>query len=103
MLNELVENAVKFSAGGTVVIDAGVERASSWSSSATRSAATRSTACVSSSPSLLDGDPAELPSMQRVEENAANPELTTSGLGFLTMLSDYKARLSWRFDPAPGN
>lgn len=102
VLNELIENAVKFCAGGTVVIDAGVEQNEFVVVVSNQIVGAAVDGLRLKFAELLDGDPAEL-LMQRVEENAANPDLTTSGLGFLTMLSDYKARLGWRFDPAPGN
>ncbi|WP_434415573.1 slr1658 superfamily regulator [Nannocystis pusilla] len=102
VLNELIENAVKFCAGGTVVIDAGVEAGEFVVVVSNQVCGDAVDGLRLKFAELLDGDPAEL-LMQRVEDNAANPDLTTSGLGFLTMLSDYKARLGWRFDPAPGN
>lgn len=102
VLNELIENAVKFCAGGTVVIDAGVEAGEFVVVVSNQVSGDAVDGLRVKFAELLDGDPAEL-LMQRVEDNAANPDLTTSGLGFLTMLSDYKARLGWRFDPAPGN
>ncbi|MCT7981775.1 DUF6272 family protein [Laspinema sp. A4] len=44
---------------------------------------------------LLSSDPQEL-YMKRVEENEED-----SGLGFLTMIIDYSAKLGWKFDPIP--
>lgn len=41
-------------------------------------------------------DPGEL-LVRRIEENAANPDSYESGLGFLTIMSDYGARLGWSF------
>lgn len=102
VLNELIENAIKFCAGGTVVIDAGVEAGEFVVVVSNQIAADRVAPLRDKFVALLRGDPQEL-LLQRVEENAANPDHGSSGLGFLTMLSDYKARLGWRFDPAPGN
>lgn len=45
---------------------------------------------------LHSDDPADL-LVRRIEENAANPESLESGLGLLTILSDYGATVSWRF------
>lgn len=102
VLNELIENAIKFCAGGTVVIDAGVE-AGEFVVLVSNEIAGDSVARLRDKfGALLRGDPQEL-LLQRVEENAAGSDVNSSGLGFLTMLSDYKARLGWRFDPAPGN
>jgi hypothetical protein len=44
---------------------------------------------------LLSSDPQEL-YIKRMEENSHD-----SGLGFLTMIIDYSAKLGWKFDPIP--
>ena len=95
VLNELVENAVKFSEGETITIslaidaDALVLVVANYVGDATaRSLHTRLG-------ELLADDPLEL-LMRRVEENAENPERESSGLGFLTMMTDYEALLGWR-------
>lgn len=46
---------------------------------------------------LLTEDPGEL-MIRRIEENAANPEVDRSGLGFLTIMNDYGASITWKFD-----
>lgn len=102
VLNELIENAIKFCAGGTVEVDACVIDGEFLVVVSNQIVATTVEALQTRFADLLCGDPQEL-LLQRVEENAANPELTTSGLGFLTMLSDYRAKLGWRFDAVPGN
>ncbi len=45
---------------------------------------------------LLASDPSEL-YIQQVEKNAADDSCTDSGLGLLTMLSDYTAKIGWKF------
>ncbi|MEG4800772.1 DUF6272 family protein [Microcoleus sp. ARI1-B5] len=45
---------------------------------------------------LLAGDPSEL-YIQQLEKNAADESCTDSGLGLLTMLSDYSAKIGWKF------
>ena len=50
---------------------------------------------------LIEGDAQEM-LLQRVEENAANPEAGVSGLGFLTMITDYDAQLGWRLRAPEG-
>ncbi|MEG4117064.1 DUF6272 family protein [Microcoleus sp. N9_B4] len=45
---------------------------------------------------LLASEPSEL-YIQRLEKNAAEESCTNSGLGFLTMLTDYNAKLGWKF------
>jgi hypothetical protein len=46
---------------------------------------------------LIEADPQE-EYFRKLEENALAEEGAASGLGFLTMLNDYGARLGWRFD-----
>ena len=45
---------------------------------------------------LLASEPSEL-YIQQLENNAANESCTGSGLGLLTMLSDYTAKIGWKF------
>jgi hypothetical protein len=47
---------------------------------------------------LLQSDPQEL-YVQQVEASATDNASTKSGLGFLTMINDYQARLGWKFEP----
>lgn len=49
---------------------------------------------------LYSDDPADL-MVRRIEENAANPESLESGLGLLTILSDYGATVAWHFSESP--
>lgn len=46
---------------------------------------------------LLVCDPSEL-YIQQLEKNAADENSTTSGLGLLTVLSDYAAKMGWKFE-----
>ncbi|MEG3843027.1 DUF6272 family protein [Microcoleus sp. herbarium14] len=45
---------------------------------------------------LLASEPREL-YIQQLEKNAADDNCTDSGLGLLTMLSDYTAKIGWKF------
>ncbi len=45
---------------------------------------------------LLASEPSEL-YIQQLENNAADDNCTGSGLGLLTMLSDYTAKIGWKF------
>ncbi len=45
---------------------------------------------------LLASDPSEL-YIEQLEKNAADESSTGSGLGLLTMLSDYTAKMGWKF------
>ncbi|MBN1991274.1 MAG: ATP-binding protein [Anaerolineae bacterium] len=46
---------------------------------------------------LLTQDPQAL-YLQQVERNAANEYCTDSGLGLLTIINDYGAKLAWKFE-----
>jgi|HubBroStandDraft_6_1064221.scaffolds.fasta_scaffold975646_2 hypothetical protein len=49
---------------------------------------------------LQEGDAGDL-LLRQQEESAKSSESTMSGLGLLTMISDYDAQLDWRFDVHP--
>ncbi|NER24617.1 MAG: ATP-binding protein [Symploca sp. SIO1C2] len=49
---------------------------------------------------LLASDPEEL-YIQQVEASAEDENAEMSGLGFLTMINDYQAKLGWKFEPLP--
>jgi len=53
---------------------------------------------------LITNDPAEL-LLRRVEETAESSadHDPQSGLGFITMMTDYEARLGWKLSPALGD
>ncbi len=51
---------------------------------------------------LISGDPGEL-LIRRIEENArAGSSSKASGLGLLTIMNDYKAKVGWKFEAIPG-
>lgn len=50
---------------------------------------------------LLASDPSEL-YIQHIEQQAMDEASTSSGLGILTIMNDYAARVGWRFDPVEG-
>ena len=96
VVNELLENAHKFGSGGAVKIRA-VMTGSDLLLWACNSAAPESSRNLESVVSgLLDGDPQQL-LLERIEHNALNPDNTASGLGYLTMMSDYGVRFGWAF------
>ena len=51
---------------------------------------------------LLNSDPGEL-YISQLEKNALDEEDQESGLGLLTMLYDYGAKLGWKFESFPQN
>jgi hypothetical protein len=96
MANELIENAVKFRAGGDVDIEAGlagnlfVLEIGNWIADETRR---RFQGLLEE---ITNGDPGEL-LIERIEANAAG-ESSGSGLGLLTLMNDYGAKIAWRFE-----
>jgi hypothetical protein len=101
VLNEVIENAVKFQAGGTIQVRVGLDVDGDELVFVVTNLITEGAAQALRPrlEQLVAGDAQEL-LLQRVEENAANPEVGASGLGFLTMITDYEARLGWRLRPA---
>jgi len=49
---------------------------------------------------LIASDPGEL-YLSTLEKNAEDENSSSSGLGLLTMLNDYAAKLGWKFEPLP--
>ncbi|MGF1542137.1 MAG: DUF6272 family protein [Pleurocapsa sp.] len=49
---------------------------------------------------LINSDPEEL-YLAQLEKTAINDDEDRSGLGFLTMLNDYGAKLGWKFEDLP--
>ncbi|MEP6668103.1 MAG: ATP-binding protein [Chthoniobacter sp.] len=96
MANELIENAVKFRAGGDVDIVTGlaghlfVLEIGNWIAEET------SRTFQGLLEEITNGDPGEL-LIQRIEANAAG-ESGGSGLGLLTLMNDYGAKISWCFE-----
>jgi hypothetical protein len=97
LVNELVENVVKFRTTGDVEIEAGVDgddfilRIGNWIAPETSE---RFQKLLSE---ITAGDPGDL-LIQRIEANAEGGG-SGSGLGLLTLMNDYGARLSWQFRP----
>lgn len=48
----------------------------------------------------LTSDPSEM-MMRRLEQIAKDDTLKSSGLGLVTMMNDYSARLGWKFKALP--
>ncbi len=97
MANELIENAIKFRADGDMEIEAGLSdgdfvlRISHWISAAN---SCRFQALLAE---ITTGDPGDL-LIARIEANALGDSDNGSGLGLLTLLNDYGARITWSFE-----
>jgi len=100
LVNELLENAIKFRSPGDIQIRCSLEEGNFElvvTNNASSEVATRFQAILAE---VTAGDPGEL-LIQRIEANAADENSSASGLGILTLMNDYGARLGWTFTEAP--
>jgi hypothetical protein len=99
IMNELIENAVKFSQYGK--IEAGMGFANEEVIFVVRNSIKMSS--VATFEAVLDeimcGNPSSI-LVRKVEQNASDEKAKGSGLGFLSIMSDYNARLGWKFEPS---
>jgi len=96
--NELIENALKFKSPGDVSIRAAVGGGAfniQVKNLIDFAAAERFQTTLSD---IIGGDPNDL-LISKIEINAAQPDSRESGLGLLTLMSDYGAKLAWMFGP----
>lgn len=96
LVNELLENALKFRASGDIEIASSLEDGRFElvvSNTVADGTAARFQALLAE---LTARDPGEL-LIERIEANAADETSSASGLGLLTLMNDYAARLGWAF------
>lgn len=93
-LNELVENAIKFGTAGRVEVIVGLIGDELVMRVSNQLPLGDVPALRKLLEEMVSEDPWEL-IVKRVEANAEDPEGSRSGLGFLTLLTDYNARLGW--------
>lgn len=99
LANELLENALKFREGDGITLEASLEGTCfeiHIRNLISKETAEKFQALLAE---LTTRDPATL-LIERIEENAENVHSNGSGLGLLTLMSDYGARLGWQFQPA---
>ncbi len=103
--NELLENAIKFNKddanykvkfGIHFIGETEVTAVILASNSVTQEGANKLKEFIEE---ILASDPNEL-YLQQLEKNAES-ESETSGLGLLTMINDYSAKIGWKFEPRP--
>ena len=97
LVNELLENAVKFRAPGDIVIEATLEGNNFEVRVSNLVAASTAERFRGLLEEITSRDPGELLT-ERIELNAADPSSSGSGLGLLTLMSDYGVQLGWKFD-----
>lgn len=98
LVNELIENAVKFREPGEIMIEAAVDVDAFKIKVSNVVSLERATSFQMLLSDITIGDPGDL-LIQRIEANALDPKTSGSGLGLLTLMSDYGARLAWIFSP----
>jgi hypothetical protein len=102
LANELLENVVKFRTPGDVELESAIDGSTFRMMISNWLAAETASRFQGKLKELLARDPGEL-LIERIEANAAEPLGTASGLGLLTLMNDYGARLGWTFrQTAPG-
>jgi hypothetical protein len=96
LVNELLENAIKFRVPGTISVDCSLHQGNfelTVSNDTQAEVANRFHALIEE---ITSRDPGEL-LIERIEANAADENSSGSGLGLLTLMNDYGARLGWDF------
>jgi len=99
LVNELVENAVKFRAPGDVELDASLRDRDFTLRLANLAEPATAARFETLLEEIVSRDPGEL-LIERIEANAEDPDAGGSGLGILTLMNDYGAALGWRFEQA---
>lgn len=101
LTNELFENAVKFRSPGDIFIETSMEGSRFELTVTNRidpDVAQRFQAVLVE---MTTRDPGDL-LIERIEANAEDPSSSGSGLGLLTLMSDYGAQMGWTFEEIPG-
>lgn len=100
LVNELLENAIKFSSPGDVEIRCSLQDATFELAVINRISPDLVPNLQALIQELISRDPGEL-LIERIESNAADEGSSASGLGILTLMNDYGARMGWHFSDAP--
>jgi len=98
VLNELVENAVKFNETGDITVTVGIDREDLVCLISNSIPSSKVTAVKRTLLALTESDPNEL-LFQRAEANAEDSGDGGSGLGYLIIMTDYGVSLGWKLDP----
>lgn len=94
--NELIENAVKFRLPGKIILEADVTADIFLMRICNEIDVETSLRFQDILTEILAADPGEL-LIRQIEANAAS-DAGVSGLGLLTLLADYDARMAWEFE-----
>lgn len=99
LVNELLENAIKFRVPGAIRVDCSLEDGNFELTVSNDTAPEVASRFQSLIEEIISRDPGEL-LIERIEANAADETSSGSGLGLLTLMNDYGARLGWDFRPS---
>jgi hypothetical protein len=97
LANELLENTIKFRAPGDVTLAVSVGNHTFRLTITSKLDGANTVKFKSVLDVLGSESPGDL-LLKRIEANALSMDGAASGLGLLTLLSDYEARLEWTFD-----
>lgn len=100
LVNELLENAIKFRSPGDIELRCSLENGNFELLVRNCTSSKVASGFQSLLAEVTSRDPGEL-LIERIEANAADESSSASGLGILTLMNDYGARLGWTFDDAP--
>lgn len=98
VLNELVENAVKFNANGDIALTVGIDREDLVCLISNNIPSSKAAGITRTLLALTQDDPNEL-LFQRAQANAEDSSEGGSGLGYLIIMTDYGVSLGWKLDP----
>jgi len=102
VINEMVENAVKFHSGGDIAVATGIVGDEIIFLVSNQFASGSTGKFQQFLVEITSGDPGVL-FIQRIEQNAVDGGKRASGLGFLTMMNDYKVKVGWKFEDCVGD
>jgi hypothetical protein len=100
LVNELLENAIKFRSPGDIELRCSLEGGTFELLVRNHASADVASRFQSLLAEVTARDPGEL-LIERIEANAADETSSASGLGLLTLMNDYGARLGWNFNDMP--
>ena len=98
LVNELLENAIKFRAKGDIRVETSLDGPNFEIKVVNFIDETTSKRFTALLGEIMARDAGDL-LIEKIEANAANPGSSGSGLGLLTLMSDYGVRLGWVFRP----
>lgn len=97
IVNELMENALKFRSGSGIMFSCGLDANEIFFRIANMVSSDKLPSLISKIENISNGN-TEAMLFEQIENNAASEKQTGSGLGYLTMINDYGARLGWKIE-----